>query len=105
MRISHLAAALLLLAAGCAAPARRQVAPGEAKLPPPAPQEVMPPDGASWWPPDLTPALRTFIRRAHAHRAQSRSGSPVPPPEVDNWRELLARLDGYLARPGAGALS
>ncbi|HEY8207015.1 MAG TPA: M23 family metallopeptidase [Myxococcaceae bacterium] len=72
-------------------------------LPPPAPLEAMPLDGASWWPPELTPALRAFIRRAHANRAQRTRADPVPPAEVDNWREFLAHLDGYLARAGAAA--
>jgi len=103
MRSPHLAAALILLAAGCATPSRRQVAPVDGPPPPPAPPEAMPLDGASWWPPELTPALRVFIRRAHAHRAQRTRADLVPPAEVDNWREFLARLDGYLARSGAAA--
>src|SRR5262245_58749630 len=99
-------AALPLLAAGCATtPAPRPAAePRKVESEPlhlTLPEAPTPEAAAAWWPPELTSALREFARNARAHRAAKQPGRSMPRTEVDNWRELLTRLDGYLARPGA----
>ncbi len=56
--------------------------------------KVMAPDS-----PALRAALRSFTTLARSTRVQVVQGSPMPPEQVANWRQMNASLDAFLREP------
>jgi len=104
MRAPARALPLLLVVAACATPPPPPKMRFEDAFPPsPPPIE----DGAPLAVDarGLNPPLMAFSQRARLHRDHSERGGAMPAPEVQNWRELIDLLDGYLRRPDAEVVS
>jgi murein DD-endopeptidase MepM/ murein hydrolase activator NlpD len=119
--LRRLAALILLILSACAAPRTRQkmsfdeLYAGSARPPADAAAKgssrngsasarfsaekkfvpkVMAPDS-----PVLRAAMRSFTTQARSTRAQVVQGSPMPPEQVANWKQMNAALDTFLREP------
>ena len=96
-------ALLLLAATACATPTAEKMS-FEGVLPPARSTSALedgPARGAAHTTRDLTTTLNRFSDQARRNRERAPRGSAMSAAEINNWADLLRRLDVYLARPEA----